>query len=568
MHTAAARLICTVSETGGGDGATAAHTSSSSLRCRFPDGQVVPGTREPELGGNAVSCPCPPGVTSAAGAVVEAGPPCTSPPPRRPAWPARLRSKAARTCGGALLPYSIISLSYILFTLTDGALRMVVLLHAASLGFSALTLAAVFAGYEAAGVILNFGAGVLAARHGIKATLMAGLVTQLVALGMLFGWDARWAPGAPGPIVFLAAIQVLSGCAKDLTKLGGKAVTRLVTPEEKAGRLFKLVSWVTGAKNSAKGVGYLLGAALLTWNYFAALAFCCLCIGAAIPWAATALDPDLGRAPGKKGVPLRAVFTSLNARVGTLSAARFCLFASRDLWFEVALPYFLRAPVAEGGLGWSRLATGGFLAGWIVVYGQIQTHARTWPLSPLGQAPPNAAAAAAWAAILTPLPAAAAACLYAGGGTALFGPTAPRGAAVATIATLLAAFCGVFAVNSAIHSFLVVRYADGDKVATTVGAYYASNAGGRLVGTLLSGVLYTLAPGTLPARFGACLVASAVFAAAAAGVAAAIPDPDRGLRCGPCLTIGGGGGVEDGDGGEAVVVEGAAAAAKGEEVVA
>ena len=270
-------------------------------------------------------------------------------------------------------------------------------------------------------------------------------------------------------------------------------------------------------------------------------------IGAAYPWAAIALDPALGRVPGGGGggVALKRIWSSLNPRVGMLSAARFFLFASRDLWFEVALPFFLRAPVAEGGLGWSRPAVGGFLAAWIVAYGQVQAHARTFPLgTPLRQAPPNAAVAAAWAVALVPLPAAAAACLYAGGGAALFGPTAPRAAAPATIAALLAAFCAVFAVNSAVHSFLIVRYADGDKVATTVGAYYASNAGGRLVGTLLSGVLYTLAPGTLPARFGACMAASAAFAAAAAGLAALIPDPDRGLACGACGRLGG---VKEGD---------------------
>ena len=523
-----------------------------------------------------------------AAAAAAAAAPASTPTTPHSAW-ARTKASASRTCGGALLPYSIISLSYILFTTTDGALRMIVLLHAYSLGFSALTLACVFAGYEAAGVIVNLLAGMAGARFGIKATMMAGLSAQLVALGALFAWQNGWSPGSPGPIVYLAAIQVLSGCAKDLVKLGGKTVTKLVTPEEKTGTLFKLVSMITGEierggkgdaetetpsvrseakekeknsppsilspgfKNSAKGLGYLFGAALLTWSYYAALAFCVILVGAAYPWAAVALDGDLGKAGGGKGVTLKQVFTSLNARVGVLSAARFFLFASRDLWFEVTLPYFLRAPVAEGGLGWSRLAVGGFLAGWIIAYGQFQAHARTFPLGALRQAPPNAAVATLWGCLLVPLPAAAAACLYAGRGAALFGPTAPPGAAVATIVVILSAFCAVFAVNSAIHSYLVVRYADGDKVATTVGAYYASNAGGRLLGTLLSGVLYTLAPGPLPVRFGSCLVASAVFAAAAAGLAAMIPDPERGLACGACLTVGGvrGGDEEGGRGGKA-----------------
>lgn len=151
--------------------------------------------------------------------------PTSLPPPTHSAW-ARTKASASRTCGGALLPYSIISLSYILFTTVDGALRMIVLLHAYSLGFSALTLAAVFAGYEAAGVAVNLLAGMAGARFGIKATLMAGLTAQLVALGALFAWQRGWAPGAPGPIVYLAAIQVLSGCAKVRSrKKGGERIT-------------------------------------------------------------------------------------------------------------------------------------------------------------------------------------------------------------------------------------------------------------------------------------------------------------------------------------------------------
>jgi len=196
---------------------------------------------------------------------------------------------------------------------------------------------------------------------------------------------------------------------------------------------------------------------------------------------------------------------------------------------------------------------------WIIAYGQVQAHSGPLVLSPLRQLPPNAAAATLWAALLVPLPAAAAAALYLGGNGSLFGPLAPRGAAVATLTTILYAFCVVFAVNSAVHSFLVVRYADGDKVASTVGFYYMSNAGGRLVGTLLSGVLYTYAPGALPARFGACLAAAAVFAAASAVVASRIPDPDRRLACGPCVACGEGG-VEEEEG-----VEGEAAAAAGDD---
>jgi hypothetical protein len=220
------------------------------------------------------------------------------------------------------------------------------------------------------------------------------------------------------------------------------------------------------------------------------------------------------------------------------------LFASRDLWFEVTLPYFLRDPAS--GIGWSRVAVGGFLAGWIIVYGQVQSWSPSLVLKPLRQSPPNKNAAALWASLLAPLPAAAAVALVVGGrpgaSPALFGAgQASQAAAVGTLTTILYLFCVVFAVNSAVHSYLVVRYAEGDKVASTVGFYYMSNAGGRLVGTVLSGVIYDFGKGNLPQRFGECLAVAAVFAAVAAGVVSLIGEKEgeeggKGLRCGPCLS--------------------------------
>ena len=171
--------------------------------------------------------------------------------------PRRRQSLKERT--GALYPFVIISVSYLLFTITDGAVRMIVLLHAYQQSFTALDVAIMFSFYEAAGVVTNCAAGMLGARWGIKSTLLAGLTIQLAGLGMLFGWQEDWSKAQA--IVYVTASQLLCGVAKDLTKLGGKTVTKLVTPEGKDTKLFKLVSLITGWKNSLKGAGYFLGAA-------------------------------------------------------------------------------------------------------------------------------------------------------------------------------------------------------------------------------------------------------------------------------------------------------------------
>ncbi|KAK9797051.1 hypothetical protein WJX73_008033 [Symbiochloris irregularis] len=305
---------------------------------------------------------------------------------------------------GGLGPFAVMTLAYVLFTTTDGGVRVIVLLHAYQQGITALALAAIFSGYELAGVIVNLLAGVAGARWGFKATLVAGLSFQLCSLAMLMGWQDNW--NNLQAIVFITIAQILNGIAKDLVKLGGKSVSKLVTPEEKQLKLFKLVALVTGFKNSFKGVGYLIGAALLTANYYSAIAVMMGLICIALPCGIFGLDWQLGRA-GKKNAKLSEVF-SVNYNIGVLSIARFFLFASRDLWFEVTLPYFLRNPAS--GIGWSRLLVGVFLAVWIIVY---------------------------------------------------------------------------------VHSYLIVRYAEGNKIAMSVGFYYMANAGGRLIGTLLSGFLYT-----------------------------------------------------------------------------
>lgn len=244
-----------------------------------------------------------------------------------------------------LRPFAIISTSYLLFTVTDGAIRMIVLLHAYNLNFSALEVAIMFTLYELAGAVTNLLAGVMGAKWGIKITLITGLTLQLAAYGMLFGWDPTWSKGQA--TIFVTFAQMLAGIAKDLTKLGGKTVTKLVTPEEQNTRLFKLVSLITGWKNSLKGVGYFLGSALLGVSYQLALGFMMGLIVLAMPWAILGLDNTLGTAK-KKNSTLREIFVMDNQQLNVLSLARLFLFASRDFWFEVPLPFYLRSPGCEG----------------------------------------------------------------------------------------------------------------------------------------------------------------------------------------------------------------------------
>jgi len=231
-----------------------------------------------------------------------------------------------------LRPFVIISITYLLFTVTDGAIRMIVLLHAYNKSFSALQVAFMFTLYELAGVFTNLAAGMMGARWGIRFTLIVGLCLQIFSYGLLFGWKDDWSQRSA--IIYVTIAQMFAGIAKDLTKLGGKTVTKLVTPEGKHTRLFRLVSLLTGWKNSLKGVGYFLGSALLEVSYEAALGFMICLIVIAMPFAIFGLDKNLGTAK-KKNSSLKEIFVLDNFNLNVLSLARLFLFASRDFWFEV-----------------------------------------------------------------------------------------------------------------------------------------------------------------------------------------------------------------------------------------
>jgi hypothetical protein len=79
------------------------------------------------------------------------------------------------------------------------------------------------------------------------AAAAAGLTLQLCGIGLLFGWQDSWAANGEVTkgILFVTAAQMLCGVAKDLTKLGGKTVTKLVTPDEREVRAVWLAMIIT-----------------------------------------------------------------------------------------------------------------------------------------------------------------------------------------------------------------------------------------------------------------------------------------------------------------------------------
>jgi predicted MFS family arabinose efflux permease len=364
-----------------------------------------------------------------------------------------------------LRSYVLVTAGYWTFTLTDGALRMLVLLHFHDLGYSPASLALLFLLYEFMGIITNLVGGWIGARSGLNRTLSAGLSLQVVALAALTAHQVGWQEWVS--VAFVMGIQALSGIAKDLTKLSSKSAVKLVAGE---GALFTLVAALTGSKNALKGVGFFLGAALLaSFGYNEALWTMAAALVVVLGLVAVLLDDDLGTS--KKKPPLRAILSKSPA-INRLSVARLFLFGSRDIWFVVALPVFLTE-----NLDWSFEAIGAFLAAWVIGYGIVQSFA---PRLVGGRGGANAEvhAARTWAGVLLAVIAAIAM------------------AVVAEVATTFAVVGGlivfgvVFAVNSSLHSFLILAYASDDEVAADVGFYYSANATGRLIGTLLSGALY------------------------------------------------------------------------------
>lgn len=399
----------------------------------------------------------------------------------------------------AVRSYALVTIAYWAFTLTDGALRMLVLMHFHALGYTPVELSFLFLLYEFFGVVTNLVGGWVAARMGLRITLLGGLALQVVALVMLALVDPGWTKAMS--VGYVMGAQSLSGIAKDLTKMSAKTSIKVLVPPGQSSTLFRWVAVLTGSKNALKGVGFFLGGLLLTSLGYAgslyAMATALLCVLVA---CTLSLPRELGRSKAK------SKFTGLFSKsreVNILSAARFFLFGARDIWFVVGVPVFLSVQ-----LGWSFTRVGSFLALWVIGYGIVQSVAPALiGLFTRSHAPQGRAAQVL--ALLLALTTAAVALLLLNG-------TSPS----AVIVAGLGVFGVVFAVNSSVHSYLILAYSDGDKVALNVGFYYMANAGGRLVGTLLSGVLYQVASVT------GCLWGSVAFALVAAGFSLLLPQLD------------------------------------------
>jgi len=398
----------------------------------------------------------------------------------------------------ALAAYATVTAAYWAFMLTDGALRMLVLLHFNGLGFSPLELAWLFLLYELAGIVTNLCAGWIAARFGLAATLHAGLLLQILALVALTQLDPGWATAVS--VAFVMVVQGVSGVAKDLAKMSSKSAVKALAPAEEKGALFRWVAVLTGSKNAFKGFGFLLGAALLALAGFdAAVLGMAVALGVIFLVVLVALPSGLPR--GKRKVPFRDIF-SRDANINRLSAARLFLFGARDVWFVVGIPIYFYSVLSDGTPAGNREAfflVGSFMALWIVGYGVVQAAAPRLlgaRSHGLGQAVRQARL---WVGVLAliPLLLAAAAAAAPGGAAAWLTPVLVVG---------LLAFGVVFALNSALHSYLVLAFAQADNVTKDVGFYYMSNAAGRLIGTLLSGLSYQV--GGLPA----CLATAAAMA--------------------------------------------------------
>lgn len=396
-----------------------------------------------------------------------------------------------------LRAYVAVTAAYWAFMLSDGALRMLVLLHFNALGFSPVALAWLFLLYEIAGIVTNLAAGWIAARFGLASTLYGGLALQIAALVALANLDPGWSLTAS--VVFVMAVQGVSGVAKDLAKMSAKSAVKLLAPAGD-GALFRWVAALTGSKNAVKGVGFFLGAALLAVAGFGAAVWGMAAVLTLILIAVAAFLPP-GLPAGKKGTKFTAVW-SRDPRVNRLSLARMFLFGARDVWFVVGIPVYFGTVLSDGTPAGNRAAfflIGGFMAAWIIGYGLVQALA---PKILRGAAANGARAAARWAGALVPIPFALAAAALAAGGPAPW-------LTVVLIAGLLL-FGVVFALNSSLHSWLILAFAGTGRVTMDVGFYYSANAAGRLLGTLLSGLSYQA--GGLPL----CLATAGLMALASA----------------------------------------------------
>jgi len=384
--------------------------------------------------------------------------------------------------------YAVVTAAYWGFTLTDGALRMLVLLHFYQLGYSPFTLAFLFLLYEAMGVVANLIGGWLATRYGIQRMLVVGLATQITGFGLLSALSPDWT--AVMSVAWVVLAQGVCGVAKDLTKTASKSAIKL-TAGTASGQLFKWVAFFTGSKNAMKGVGFFLGGLLLQvmgfqhalWAMAALLAVVLVGVLAFVP-------PLMGKAQASRSA--KELFAK-NRGINTLAAARVMLFGARDVWFVVGVPVFLYAS------GWTFTMVGGFLAAWTIGYGAVQALAPKIVRRSDDGLSHEVPAARWWSAALALIPAGLAVLV------AL--PVQPL---EWVVVAGLGLFGVAFAVNSSVHSYLILAYAGSEKAAEDVGFYYAANALGRFFGTLMSGLLYQWG-GLLAALAGSAVMLTACW---------------------------------------------------------
>lgn len=360
--------------------------------------------------------------------------------------------------------YFVVTGNYWAFTLTDGALRMLIVLHFYQLGYTPLAIASLFLFYEFFGVVTNLVGGWLGAKLGLNKTMNIGLFLQVFALAMLL------VPTELLTVVWIMAAQALSGIAKDLNKMSAKSSLKLLLPDNAQGALYKWVAILTGSKNALKGVGFFLGGVLLAWLGFQG-AIATMASALALVWVLSLLllKKDLGKSSFK---PKFKDLLSKSTTINQLSAARLFLFGARDVWFVIALPLYLSSQ-----FNWSHAEVGAFLALWVIGYGAVQAIAPTITGKASGKVP-TAATALLWASLLCSIPL-----------LISIGMVNSAHPLLILIAGLML-FGAIFAVNSSLHSYLIVSFAGRDGVSLDVGFYYMANAMGRLVGTVLSGWVY------------------------------------------------------------------------------
>lgn len=400
-----------------------------------------------------------------------------------------------------------VTAAYWAFMLTDGALRMLVLLHFHTLGFSPVELAYLFVLYEIAGVITNLSAGWIAARFGLTSTLYAGLGLQIVALLALTQLDPTWAVTLS--VAYVMLVQGASGVAKDLAKMSSKSAVKLLAPSEGDG-LFRWVAVLTGSKNAVKGLGFLLGAALLALAGFKAAILGMAAVLAVILVIIMVKMPS-GLPTGRKDAKFREVF-SKNRNINWLSFARVFLFGARDVWFVVGIPIYFHSVLSDGSHESARTAfflVGSFMAVWIILYGVVQANAPRLLRAKSRGVGELTRLATTYAATLAAVPIVLAVLVALAG--------APATWLTVTLVFGLLVFGALFAVNSSLHSYLILAFTDEKRVTMDVGFYYMANAAGRLIGTVLSGASYQL--GGLPACLGVAAVMLGLSAFGAARLA-------------------------------------------------